>query len=42
MKKKVNNIKRMGVKSIHYYDSNVIIENSLAKNIDDLVLYDVK
>ena len=30
----------MGVKSIHYYKNNVIIENSLNKGESDLILYD--
>lgn len=37
---KNSNIKRMGVKSVHYYDNNVVIENSFSKQ--QSLIYDVR
>lgn len=42
MGKEVSKIKKMGIRSIHYSNNNVIIENSLSKNEEDLILYDVE
>ena len=38
--KKNTNIKRMGIKSVHYFDNNVVIENSFSKQ--QSLLFDVK
>lgn len=40
MQKKKSNIKRMGVKSIHYSNNNVIVEDAMTQ--DPTVLYDVE